>query len=191
MSEDFFNDLGKTITKAANDAVDKTTEFFEATKIKAQIAGEGKSIEKNYRDIGEIIYKLYTEGTPVTDEVAKICDDVCAHEEHIKSLRNDLANLKGMNLCPACEEMVDKAAAFCPKCGSSMAQEKTKEDVNEDDIIETVEAVAKEAAEEVKDTVEEVASDVEEVVSEVEETVSDVKEAAAESAEETQKAVEK
>lgn len=184
MSEDFFNDLGKTITKAANDAVDKTTEFFEATKMKAQIAGEGKSIEKNYRDIGEIIYKLYMEGTPVTDEVAKICDDVQAHEDHIKSLRKDLASLKGMNLCRACEEMVDKAAAFCPKCGSSMAQEKAKEDVKEDDIIETVEAVAKEAAEEVKDAVEEVASDVEEVASDVEEAASDVEEVVTE-AEET------
>lgn len=184
MSEDFFNDLGKTITKAANGAVDKTTEFFEATKIKAQISGEGKSIEKNYRDIGEIIYKLYMEGTPVTDEVAKVCSDVQAHEERIKSLRRDLANLKGMNLCSNCEGMVDKAASFCPKCGSSMVQEEAKKDAGEDDIIETVETVAKEAAEEAKDIAEEVASEVEDMVSEVDE-------AASEPVEETKETIEK
>ena len=147
MSDDFFNDLGKTITKAANDAVDKTTEFFEATKIRTQIAGEGKSIEKDYRDIGEIVYKLYMEGTPVTDAVAKLCDDVKAHEDRINDLRRELANRKGLNLCPNCGEMVDKTAVFCPMCGSSMAQEEAKKDVQEDDIVETVEEAAEEAAE--------------------------------------------
>ena len=93
MSEDFFNDLGKKITRAANEAVDKGTEFFELTKIRAQIAGEGKAIEKHYRDIGEIVYKLQQEGTPVSEEVAKICDEILAHEKLIKTMRSEMASL--------------------------------------------------------------------------------------------------
>lgn len=164
MSEDFFNDLGKKITRAANEAVDKGTEFFEVTKIRAQIAGEGKAIEKHYRDIGEIVYKLQQEGTPVSEEVAKICDEILAHEKLIKTMRSEMASLKGMKLCPNCEEMVDKTAAFCPKCGSSIVVEET---VEKEDIVEDVENVA-----------EEVVSEAEEAAEEVKETVSDVKEAA-------------
>lgn len=189
MAEDFFNDLGKKITKAANEAVDKGTEFFEVTKIRAQIAGEGKAIEKAYRDMGEIVYRLQQEGTPVTEEVAKLCDDIQSHEACIKSLRSDMANFKGMKVCPNCEEMVDKSAAFCPKCGSSVTAEET---VEEEDIVETADDTAEEADSETNDTAEETDSEVkdtaEEVISEVKDAV---KEAASQAKDVAEEVIEK
>lgn len=177
MAEDFFNDLGKKISKAANDAVDKGTEFFEVTKIRAQISGEGKSIEKAYRDIGEIIYKLQQDGTPVTEDVAKLCDDIYAHEKRIRAMRREMANIKGMKLCPNCEEMVEKEAAYCPKCGSTMETEVT---VEKEDIVENVETMAEEAVSEGKETAEEMVSQAKETakeaVSAVKEKAADVKE---------------
>lgn len=181
MAEDFFNDLGKKITKAANEAVDKGTEFFEVTKIRAQIAGEGKAIEKAYRDMGEIVYRLQQEGTPVTEEVAKLCDDIQSHEACIKSLRSDMANFKGMKVCPNCEEMVDKSAAFCPKCGSSVTAEET---VEEEDIVETADDTAEEADSEAKDTAEEVISEVKDAVKEAASQAKDVAEEVIEKAKE-------
>lgn len=163
MAEDFFNDLGKKITKAANEAVDKGTEFFEVTKIRAQIAGEERAIEKTYRDIGEMIYKLQQEETPVTEEVAKLCDDIQNHEARIKSMRNDMANFKGMKLCSNCEEMVDKSAAFCPKCGSSVVVEET---VEEEDIVETVKDTAEDVVSEAKETAKEAAEKIMEEITE-------------------------
>lgn len=181
MAEDFFNDLGKKITKAANEAVDKGTEFFEVTKIRAQIAGEGKAIEKAYRDMGEIVYRLQQEGTPVTEEVAKLCDDIQSHEACIKSLRSDMANFKGMKVCPNCEEMVDKSAAFCPKCGSSVTAEET---VEEEDIVETADDTAEETDSEAKDTAEEVISEVKDAVKEAASQAKDVAEEVIEKAKE-------
>lgn len=171
MSEDFFVDLGRTISKAANEVVDKTGEFFESTKIKAQISTEEKSVEKAYRDIGEIIYKQHMEGQPVSEEVAKICDDILSHEDRIRSFRTELANLKGMKICPACSEKVPKDVAFCPKCGVAMPVEEPE--AAAEDIVETVEAAAADAAEEVKETVSDAAEEVKEAAKDVAEEVKD------------------
>ena len=42
MADDFFGELGKSISRATQQAVDRTGDFFERTKITAQITGEQK-----------------------------------------------------------------------------------------------------------------------------------------------------
>ena len=52
MSDDFFGDLGKSISRVTQKAVGRTGELFETTKINAQISGEQREIEKLYAKIG-------------------------------------------------------------------------------------------------------------------------------------------
>lgn len=172
MSEDFFGDLGRSISKAANEVVDKTGEFFESTKIRAQISGEEKVMEKAYRDIGEMIYRQHMEGQPVSEEVEKLCEDILSHEDKIKSFKSELASLKGQKLCPGCDEVLDKNASFCTRCGNSVVVEAEEED-EKSDIIETVESAAEEAKETVQNTVEEVVTEAKDAAGDVASEVRD------------------
>lgn len=92
---DFLRGLGQTITKTASDVSDKTEEFFEVTKLKGQISGEEKVINQAYARIGEILYREYSEGTVVSEEIAEICSDIDRHKERIEALEKDLGYLRG------------------------------------------------------------------------------------------------
>ena len=196
MSEDFFGDLGRSIGKAATNVVDKTGEFLEATKIKAQISNEEKFVEKDYRDIGKLIYDLHMEGHPFDDNIVKICDDIQAHDDTIKSFKSDLANLKGLKICPSCSEPVEKSATFCPKCGNTLPVEETEDKTS--DIVDTIDAEAvmsdaEDKADDVKDAAQDTVSDMKDKAADVRDTVkdvvSDVKEKAEDVAEDVKDAV--
>lgn len=179
MTEDFFEDLGKTITKAATNVVDKTGELFESTKIKAQITGEDKLVDKSYRDIGEIIYKLHMEGQPFGDDVMRLCDDVQAHKDRINELKAELAEVKKMKLCPGCNEPVEKAATYCPKCGTAFSAEEPETETEADaevveEVVSEVEDQASDAVDDAKDAAKNVKEKAEDVIDQVKDTVEDI-----------------
>ncbi|MDD3338031.1 MAG: hypothetical protein PHS82_04155 [Lachnospiraceae bacterium] len=146
MSEDFFGDLGKTITKAAGEVVDKTGDFFESTKLKAQIAGEEKCIDKGYRNIGEVVFRQQAEGAQVSEEVQVLIEEIRKHMEQIAAFREELAQLKGQRVCPSCAAIIDADAAYCPKCGVAVPEEET---VDAEMVEDAPEEAAEEAAEEI------------------------------------------
>ncbi len=119
MSDDFFGDLGKSISRVTQKAVNRTGDLFETTKINAQISGERREIEKLYAKIGAIIYRKIANGTMEADEdIAQIVDDIRAHAGQLASRRRALAGVKRMRVCPACGELIASDVAFCPKCGT-------------------------------------------------------------------------
>lgn len=91
----FIRGLGKTISAATNDVTDKTSEFFEITKIRGQIAAEEKEINKIFASIGEILYEEYSKGTAVSEAIAELCSGIDAHKEQIAALDQELGQLRG------------------------------------------------------------------------------------------------
>ena len=88
---DFFENLGKTISKATNTAVDKTEDFFTVTKIKGKIAEEDRMINQICSNIGHIVYKEYLEGKELSDTVVTLCQEIERHEKTKKAQKRDLA----------------------------------------------------------------------------------------------------
>ena len=103
MAEDFFGNLSKTLKKTVDTVGKKTDEFVEIQKIRTRQHALEDQIEKNYQDIGQIIYNRYLNGE--------------AFDE------------KGRIVCPACGASVPKDAAFCMRCGAAMPE---KEEEPED-----------------------------------------------------------
>lgn len=137
MSDDFFGDLGKSISRVTQQAVNRTGDLFETTKINAQISGEKREIEKLYAKIGAIIYRKVSNGTMEADEdIAAIIDDIRAHAGQLASRRKALAGVKRMRVCPACGELIATDVAFCPKCGTPVVVNPpalSEEEVEEED----------------------------------------------------------
>lgn len=130
MSDDFFGDLGKSISRATQRAVDQTSNFFESTKITTQITSEKREIEKLYGKIGErIVRKVEKKETNyVGEEELAIVDEIRTRRENIRELRQSLADVKNMRICPNCEELIEKTAAFCPKCGAAVPVDDVEEE---------------------------------------------------------------
>ncbi len=158
MSEDFFGDLGKSISRYTQNAVDKTSTFFEATKISAQISTEQKEIDKLYQKIGETVYRrAESRQMQLDDDLAAFVEEIRSHREQISSRRKDLADVKGKKVCPSCGELIPREVAFCPKCGAPSPADEDREEADQ-----PKEDTAEQEAEESASTTEEAAGSVKE-----------------------------
>ena len=129
MAEDFFGNLSKTLKKTVDTVGKKTDEFVEIQKIRTRQHALEDQIEKNYQDIGQIIYNRYLNGEAFDENLAGICKDITDLEKEIADCREDVANKRGRIVCPACGASVPKDAAFCMRCGAAMpAKEEEPED---------------------------------------------------------------
>ena len=99
---DFFanlEDLGKIISKKAGKAVDvvtqkageavdviskKAEETVEITKIKSQIGTMERNNERDYKDIGKMIYERYKNGEVVDGEFIELCEAISEREDSIE-----------------------------------------------------------------------------------------------------------
>ena len=129
MAEDFFGNLSKTLKKTVDTVGKKTDEFVEIQKIRTRQHALEDQIEKNYQDIGQIIYNRYLNGEAFDENLAGICKDITDLEKEIADCREDVANKRGRIVCPACGASVPKDAAFCMRCGAAMPE---KEEEPED-----------------------------------------------------------
>ena len=75
MAEDFFGNLSKTLKKTVDTVGKKTDEFVEIQKIRTRQHVLEDQIEKNYQDIGQIIYNRYLNGEAFDENLAGICKD--------------------------------------------------------------------------------------------------------------------
>ena len=119
MADDFFTDLGKTISKAGQAAAERTSSFIEAARLSSQISGELKEVQALLQKVGSVIARRYAAGEIELGEEEKgLLGEVASHKALILDLKGKLARAKGQKVCPNCEELIDADAAFCPKCGA-------------------------------------------------------------------------
>ena len=95
MAEDFFGNLSKTLKKTVDTVGKKTDEFVEIQKIRTRQHALEDQIEKNYQDIGQIIYNRYLNGEAFDENLAGICKDITDLEKEIADCREDVANKRG------------------------------------------------------------------------------------------------
>lgn len=154
--------LGKTISEKAEVVSKKTEEAVEVQKIKSQIRVMERNNERDFQDIGKIIYEQFKKGKVVDTEFVELCEAIEEREASIDDYKKQVAEIKGLDVCPNCKEHVEPSVVFCPKCGVKIEQESYDEDQFVDEVDEVVEAAVEEAAEEADETSEETADQVEE-----------------------------
>lgn len=166
MGSEFFDELSVKFTKTAKDLSERAEQIYETQKLRNKIASEERIIEKIKADIGNILYKRYTGGTALDEDLAVLCQRIDEHMDQIEKHKSDLADMRGKKICPSCKEAIIKDAVFCPNCGAACPEpEPEVVEVPEEDI-----EVVNEAGETVEKETEETV--VEEVVSEAAEEVS-------------------
>ena len=146
---DFFENLGKIISEKAEvvskktgevvDAVAKKTEqTVEVQKIKNQIHVMERNNERDFKDIGKMIYDRYKKGEVVDAGYLELCEAISEREDSIEKSKREIAEIKGIDVCAKCDAPLEANAKFCSKCGAKV----------EDEVFEDVEEVVEKAKDE-------------------------------------------
>lgn len=92
---DFFEDLGKKISDAATEFGKKTEDTLEIQKFKSDIRSLKRGNERDYVDIGKIVYDKYQNGEVVDGEVSVLCEAIDKRDVQINELKAEIAKIKG------------------------------------------------------------------------------------------------
>lgn len=133
--------LGKIISEKAGEVSKKTGEVVEVvtkkaeqtveiTKIKSQINTMQRNNQRDYNDIGMMIYEKYKKGEVVDAEYIELCEAIAEREESIRKSKEEIAALKGLGICPKCNSHMDIDATYCPKCGAKLEEESKETEDN-------------------------------------------------------------
>lgn len=120
--KDFLEGLGKRLAETAEVVSNKAGEAVEIQRIRNQIHTMSRSNDRDYRDIGSMIYDKYKAGEVIDPEMACICEEIAKREEVAAELEKLLADVKGESVCPECQKTVGKDMVFCPYCGTKQPE---------------------------------------------------------------------
>jgi rubrerythrin len=114
----------ENISKKAGEAVKKSGDLVEITKLNMNITNEEGKIQTIYKDIGKKVYDNYCNNEKVDELFVDDCTKIKEHENTILDLKNKIMEIKSIKICTNCGAEIDKSVVFCPKCGA-------KQDVSE------------------------------------------------------------
>lgn len=128
----FFEDLGRKLGETAETVTNKAGEAVEIQRLKNQIRTLERENERDYAELGEMVYEQFLAGKIEEPEVVGICEAIQNREESISGYEKQIVEVKGEVKCESCGKPVAKGMAFCPNCGTK-APEPAKENENEDE----------------------------------------------------------
>lgn len=206
MAKDFFDSIGKSLAKTMREVGGRAENFYSEQKLKGNISGEEKQIQKIMEELGKIVYRRYCDGAPLEDMQKRLCEQIDQRMERIAQFKEEIARVKSKKICSSCGTAVEEGMAFCPHCGTACTTKEKEEyagdvvaDSGAEEIVSEIspEIVGEttpeleEALEEVKEAVEESSEEaVEESTEEAGEEVEEIKETAEEPTEEVVEEVE-
>ena len=164
----FFEDVGRKIGETAETVTNKAGEAVEVQRLKNQIRTLERGNERDYMDLGKMVYDHYKEGEVVDAEAIGICEAIQNREESIGKYEQQISDVKGDVTCDGCGKSVARDMAYCPYCGAKAPEKAAQETA---DYADAVKEKAEDVAETVKDKAEDAAETVKEKTANAAETV--------------------
>lgn len=92
--KDFLKELGKTISDTAEMVGKKTEDVVEVQKLKSQIRTLNRGNERDFEDMGKMLFEKYKSGEVLEPEVMTICDAVQERNETMDALEKEIARIE-------------------------------------------------------------------------------------------------
>lgn len=110
--------LTKKVAETAKAAAKKSGDIVEVTKLSVSISTEEDKVEKEYANIGKIVYQSLENDTDVEEAVKECCERIKNYLKNIEGIKQKIQELKNVKTCANCKAELDMEVAYCPKCGT-------------------------------------------------------------------------
>ena len=100
----FFDDLGKRLSETANDLGKKAEDTLEIQKRKSDIRFLSRANDRDYMDIGKIIFEKYRNGEVVDTDMAALCEAIDQRNEEVTKIQAEIDRINGVATADATEE---------------------------------------------------------------------------------------
>ena len=78
------------LSKTINAAADKSAEFAGIAKVKLEVSNKKSSIDKLYKELGELVYGASKSDADVSEEIKSFCDELDKLIEAVEVLEASL-----------------------------------------------------------------------------------------------------
>lgn len=100
--------------------VNKTEQTVEIQKIKSQVRVMKRNNDRDFKDIGKMIYHKYKKGEEIDEQYTELCEAISERESCIENAKVEIAKIKGEAVCPNCNASLVEGAEYCQKCGAEL-----------------------------------------------------------------------
>ena len=93
--EDFFGNLGKRITDTVEEIGKKAEDTLEIQRIKSQIHTMKRENDRDFVNIGKMVYEKFKENEIVSMDFVPFCEEIEKREEEIEECEQKIVRVKG------------------------------------------------------------------------------------------------
>ena len=116
----FFEELGKVISDKSKEAAGKVKDITGVIQLKTRLSSEKEKVNKAYIALGKAYYDKHE--ASAEKELSAEFEIIRTGLIKMAELEDEIAELEGTRVCAECGAKVERDAAFCSKCGASMAE---------------------------------------------------------------------
>ena len=120
---EFWSELSKKITEAADYTVKETGKLTNITKLKYKLSGLKTKRDQLYKTVGKMKFYEYIGEETDIDEMTDKLEDIKEIKEQIESIEDQIAVLSNYRICAVCRSKIERSMIFCPRCGAKQEQE--------------------------------------------------------------------
>ena len=124
----FGKKVAGSLQEAADTVTKKTEEAVNTQKIKSEISRLGRANEKDFAEMGRLVYEIYKKGEMEDPDLRAISEEIEKREILISEKQEALTAATKKKTCHSCGSMVDEDAAFCPDCGQKLVTPEPEEE---------------------------------------------------------------
>jgi len=114
----FFNEIGKKISKTGSQAIDRTKNFAEVSRLNLKLAEEEQQLEDLYANLGRLYFKANRNNPELM--YREIFGAIEGSQKNAAYIQNLINELKGSRTCPDCKAPCLEEAAYCARCGTGL-----------------------------------------------------------------------
>ncbi len=148
----FFDDVLDKVTQSSQEALQKTKDMAQIVSLNSDINNSKRKIQDCHKEIGQIIYKEVFDELDEFDiedaiekseeaektftikrwkDIYEMAGIIREEKKLIEDRQAEIAELKGIRVCPNCGTEVGREGFFCPECGLKFKD--TPEPMDEDE----------------------------------------------------------